>query len=228
MAYPRWSERELEILRKTYPTHSKEQILRMLPNRTWAAIQAKARVIGIEPRKVEKLTEEELRVKGLRDTDIAYLAGLFDGEGTITVTLHKDRRTKKGYNLATTVSICNTCREVIELFDRLIKGKVVTVPPKGNCRTIYRVEYRNKWDIIKFLKTLLPYLWLKRREAELMIRFCESRVAHPRGRWTGEYTSQELAIAIAIYKAKLKKSSKGPQSQIRKLQDMMRVIDHGL
>jgi hypothetical protein len=62
---PGWTEDEVEILRQHYPATDQDELLTMLPGRTWRAIRCKARNVGVrrepqfEPGKGEPYTPEE-------------------------------------------------------------------------------------------------------------------------------------------------------------------------
>lgn len=45
---PLWSDEELLLFREYYPRHTKDEILVVLPNRSWSAILNRARVLGIK------------------------------------------------------------------------------------------------------------------------------------------------------------------------------------
>jgi len=59
----KWSDEEKELLRKVYPTSSKEELLRLFPNRTYYSIKRMASLLGLKKQKY--WTEE--RKKLLRE-----------------------------------------------------------------------------------------------------------------------------------------------------------------
>jgi hypothetical protein len=52
---PAWTDEEKEILRKCYPTGTQEELLRLLPMRTWESIYMKASRMGLQREKRCKL-----------------------------------------------------------------------------------------------------------------------------------------------------------------------------
>lgn len=108
-------------------------------------------------------------------TTIAYIAGLFDGEGHLTIGMSKDkRRPRKAPRHVLTLVVSNTDKAVIEwLRDTLGCGHVgIQQRPKANPND--KVCYRYILSSEKagqLLSAMLPYLHIKRPQAELMIAF---------------------------------------------------------
>jgi hypothetical protein len=50
-------------------------------------------------------------------------------------------------------------------------------------------------DVLVFLEMLLPYLIIKRRQAELVIEFCKSRLAKPNH---APYDERELEVFAEV------------------------------
>lgn len=85
--------------------------------------------------------------------DLAYIAGLFDGEGCITRA-----------NGRTIVQVGMTDREVIEYLGSL-GGTVRIEHPPGNRQTLYRWRLLARLEVLEFLAALRPFLRVKAREA---------------------------------------------------------------
>jgi len=101
----------------------------------------------------------------IKPEEIAYIAGLFDGEGSIYIT-----KGKKQYFL--TVSITNTDLYVLEFIKNLLYiGKISKSPDKNmKHHKVYRLRlYSN--DAKNFLEIVLPYLRVKTEQAKLAIEF---------------------------------------------------------
>jgi len=118
---------------------------------------------------------------GLRDSDkvvlspsdAAYLAGIIDGEGSIS--LLKIVRNNKTF-ISPVITITNTDKKLVDW--------VVSVYPNG----VWRVRQRdathklvNEWalnkisDVAHLLSQLLPYLTIKKDKAKIVLEFCEYR-----------------------------------------------------
>lgn len=109
------------------------------------------------------------------DTDIAYTAGLLDGEGSISLAIHHGKVSKNGLpNRAPLllIQLTSTDQEVITwLYETWGVGSVIVGyrPKRPNHRTAYawRVSGGNA---AKILEAILPFLRIKRRQAELGIQ----------------------------------------------------------
>lgn len=99
-----------------------------------------------------------------------YIAGFFDAEGSIHIFNNAGRSKYLG------VSITNTNKKVLEKIHSFI-GLGYIVKSKRNAESIkqdYKVCYKLRLstrDAAKFLKSLLPYLIIKKRQAKLAIKF---------------------------------------------------------
>lgn len=50
----------------------------------------------------------------VNNVELAWLGGLFDGEGSLTTTINEDERALFGFTLEINLSISNSDKEVIE------------------------------------------------------------------------------------------------------------------
>lgn len=111
----------------------------------------------------------------MNDIDLAYAAGLIDGEGCIQIIKHTDKNCRRGYKwwLNVTVSMCD--REAVDFLRSCFGGCIYT--PKRltiKNREIYR------WSITtrqagEFLDQILPYLIVKKELANIAVKFQQMR-----------------------------------------------------
>jgi hypothetical protein len=101
----------------------------------------------------------------MADTELAYLAGIVDGEGTITIA-----RRQRFFRPAMTVA--NTSMLLVDWFRERGFTSHRAVNNKG--RPFWRLGWGG-YSLGEALKPLLPFLVIKRRHAELLIEFCEIR-----------------------------------------------------
>ena len=100
--------------------------------------------------------------------DLSYFAGFFDGEGCITTCRNHPDRKRWSYSLRVTTT--NTNKEVIDLFQARWPGSVSIKPEKPGFKKTYTwmlSGFKGK----EFLKEMLPYLIVKKREALLALDF---------------------------------------------------------
>jgi len=155
-----WTEEEVEFLKKNYGILTNEELSEIL-GKTKIAINRKAHKLGLKKeinvkiRKIEKCT--------LTNEDWAYIAGLFDGEGYISVDRQNTIPAPK-------IGITNTDQGVIKwLASKLSYGTISKYKNRGNCKTKFTF-YINKLEAQKdFLQNILPFLKIKQERAKLAL-----------------------------------------------------------
>jgi hypothetical protein len=115
-------------------------------------------------------------------TDIAWLAGIIDGEGSISCRLYPRRKT----SVQTQMILCNTSKSMIDrvvsiLDDMGIGHGSVRVVDKDvkqpHYKAQYWVEVARKHELLKLLRVLAPHLTAKHYEAVLMIDYLKRKCA---------------------------------------------------
>lgn len=114
----------------------------------------------------------------LKDTELAWLAGFWDGEGTISLY----NSPCKGRNrIQQNMSVCNTHVPTMERVMRLLKTLGVTYyvhdaggNEKHKPRTI--VEIRRLVSVHTLALAIQPYLFTKSEQCALLLRFVTRRV----------------------------------------------------
>lgn len=94
----------------------------------------------------------------------AWMAGLFEGEGTITIT-----RSARGNKVYTRphVILCMTDLEVITMFaERYPEGVLSTRQPTGNARLAHIWTLQSRVGILRFLDELEPEFRTERVRAK--------------------------------------------------------------
>ena len=129
----------------------------------------------------------------MKKTDLAYVAGIIDGEGTITVV-------KNGQTSSLRVSVCNTNEWLINWLRFSFGGSVYKF------RKIEKNKQAWQWMLTcrkarDFIVLVMPYLQIKRPQAELAIQFQNRKNKSPRvrksnGTWIGR-TDNEKAVDMA-------------------------------
>ena len=111
----------------------------------------------------QQLPFPKMDVFELSDKEIAYFAGLFDGEGSIAVYTNKGDRSAR---FGITIGMVNP--KVIEDL-RLAFGGSIYKQVRTGRPVYYWRTFGKRAELI--LKILLPYLRVKREEAELAIAY---------------------------------------------------------
>ena len=103
-------------------------------------------------------------------TDLAYTAGFFDGEGNITIA-------KMRSCYAMSIRIVNTDPVALEYVNGIFGGTLAKRDSRRGNRPLYTLNWCSK-SARDVLLLLLPYLRIKRRQAELAICFQDSIIGN--------------------------------------------------
>jgi hypothetical protein len=106
----------------------------------------------------------------MTETDAAYIAGIIDGEGCITVSRRNDPTCKQGFYLRPFLTTANTSREMLDFcHQKTGLGQIIYYRSK-------QVNHRNAWrwnvwtqQALSVLIIVSPYLITKKRQADLLI-----------------------------------------------------------
>ena len=122
----------------------------------------------------------------MKKTDLAYVAGIIDGEGCIGIY-----KTKYRYYL--TVAVHMTDEWMVTWLASLFSGSKNTYThyrKRSNCKPEWAWQIQGKRALV-FLELILPYLKLKRPQAEIAINFQRAKV-RPR-----QLTDEQRAVQEA-------------------------------
>jgi len=106
----------------------------------------------------------------------AYLAGFFDGEGSIFILRQKRKKLRDRITYSTKVEVSNTVKEPLELLHSNYSGTIYThIRQSEKRKPIYIWSLSNR-KAYQFLKDIKPYLIIKKAQAQIGIELQE-RVA---------------------------------------------------
>lgn len=119
----------------------------------------------------------------LKEVDKAYLAGFLDGEGSISICRSKPNNhwRYRTYRYTLEVTVTNTNKKIIELLANLFEGSWMRIRHHNN--PVWKDAYCIRWASVKaknLLEMLLPYLIIKKKQAELAVEF-QNRKTQKRG-----------------------------------------------
>ena len=103
--------------------------------------------------------EVTLELLGTTELEIAYLAGLFDGEGCVTVS----REVRQGKErVRARISVAMTTPEPLFIYKRIFGGAIsVREPKRKNWKTCYDWHLQGG-KVALFLRALEPYILVKK------------------------------------------------------------------
>lgn len=112
----------------------------------------------------------------MKKTDLAYLAGLFDGEGCVHIRHNKRNDCPKGVQYQLMIRVAMASEHLCRLYQMSFGGRVY------QCKK-YKSYHKQLWQWVcssrqagDFLKAISPYLILKKSEAILGIKFQDAKV----------------------------------------------------
>lgn len=112
----------------------------------------------------------------ISETNIAWLAGIIDGEGCITIV----KSGKGNKYLVPVVAIVNTNKAIItkicEILDIADISYCIRIKANGK-NNIQEIALRSSKRVSQTLKLVTPYLIGKSRQAAKVLAFCESRAS---------------------------------------------------
>jgi len=106
---------------------------------------------------------------------IGWLAGIVDGEGTITIT-RQNRFTWFSYRPE--IHITNTNFQILktakQLFEK-ISGRKVRIFSTNLKRNVYRIRLQDTQGCLKMLEVLMPHLIGKKNQAVVLLNFLSNK-----------------------------------------------------
>ena len=104
---------------------------------------------------------------------LAYVAGIMDGEGCFSVYLNKPLN-----RYLMTIDIYNSCTELLKWLSENFPGESREIKaPSKKKHTNWKPQYiwrSNNSQTLQFLRDILPFLIVKKKQCELAIKFRES------------------------------------------------------
>lgn len=142
----------------------------------------------------------------MKRTDLAYTAGIIDGEGSISLVYARQKPYRSSLNVI--VQVANTNEWLVQWL-RMAYGGWITKANRSQVQDkIWKPAYQWRITGIKakeFLELIYPYLRLKRPQAEIAIS-----LAKMRGKSHHRLTESEKVIAEAQRILISKMNKKGP------------------
>lgn len=139
----------------------------------------------------------------------AYAAGFLDGEGCITIG--KARQTGNPQRLYYTLNVtaANTNLAVLQRLEKTYGGS--TLGRADHIAKGWKQGYRwrvSSWGAVAFLKEVMPFLIVKRRQAEIALEF-QQNMRHSGNRWS-VLSDRECEYREKLYWEIRKLNERGP------------------
>jgi hypothetical protein len=138
----------------------------------------------------------------MNNEKLAWLGGIWDGEGTITVFLtHRDGGEAR-YHPALVLTNTNDViiSEAVKILDEIGVRMILFRNHKANpnYKDSYQLTTRKLTSVKRFCETMMPFLVGKKAQAELTLRFVNSRLNSfiKNESWSqhNKYTEEEISL----------------------------------
>ena len=129
--------------------------------------------------------------------EAAYIAGIIDGEGTITLTrLHKKEHRRP------CITIASTDKELLDYVQELTKGTInnkKNYNPKRH-KDSYTLMIKNKENVLKLLKDVAPFLRVyNKKNRALWILENYEKVTPRNGKYNDDLLKKKLMFEEDFY-----------------------------
>lgn len=104
---------------------------------------------------------------------LAYLAGIMDGEGEFSIhkyARHDSQKRKRGYGLKACVRISQARRSLLDSIASDVGKENVNIGKAGKGGAYFYLRFRHAY-LVKLIPLLLPYLRLKSEQATIVLEF---------------------------------------------------------
>lgn len=139
----------------------------------------------------------------MNETEKAWLAGFIDGEGSIGLTKEYDQRKGVGYfHYRPALQISNTVKSALDDAQEMIGGGYISLlyrDKRGNRKPLYMYALRKQEILKQTLQSIIPYLRIKRKHAELLVAYIHRRQdirKNAKGWYAPYVTEDEITYAI--------------------------------
>jgi len=129
----------------------------------------------------------------MKKTDWAYIAGIVDGEGCIRIVKTKEPKNKSGYKYQMVIGVNNTNEWLIHWLYFNFGGSIHLQAKLDNRKPLWH-WYLSSRKAQAFIELILPYLRLKRPQAEVAVQF--SKRKHHRGKSDEERAIEEAEFIL--------------------------------
>ena len=124
--------------------------------------------------------------QGKSDMDLTWLGGFIDGEGSFFFARNANPTTQRGYVWRPTFKVSNTDAPTLDVVIDILRENGLPYYV-DSWRRLDHPRYKPYWTVMvygpkrmgRFCRALIPYLRTKRHEAEIVLEYCERRLAKP-------------------------------------------------
>lgn len=146
------------------------------------------------------------------ETELAYLAGLLDGEGCVGVYCSfselgtRQKVPRPVYKARLTIT--NTDRRMLDWVHGRFGGAIISRRAANErSKPVFRWSLQGINRVQALIKAVYPYLIVKQAQADLILRFPANELCN---QWTKEKTAETRAAKRALYLETKRLNKRGP------------------
>jgi hypothetical protein len=178
-----WIKEECEFLSKLYRERRPLKEIAEKLHRSYSAVEKRVKLLGLVEEMKWKPREEYL----LTEAEKGYIAGIVDGEGNVGV-LHAHGPQW----ISARVQITNTDERLIKWLQEKLGGVARVIHRQtSKHKTVYALMIEDMRDVKYFLNTIKSYLIVKKEQAEILLKFVDSRIKGWRNK---PYSKEEMEM----------------------------------
>jgi transcriptional regulator with XRE-family HTH domain len=161
------------------------------------------RWLGSEPFYYNRV--KRIPIKQLSEFDKGWVSALIDGEGCIRIELRtRVNGYAQGFSLSPSIQVTNNCLEFLLALNEKLGVCCSTYLQKytnPKHKTTYHWQLKGVYQVKSLLEQITPYLIVKRKQAELVLEYCLSRLDGLM-KLTAQcpYTEREIELAEEVWK----------------------------
>jgi LAGLIDADG-like domain len=133
----------------------------------------------------------------LKDWEAVYLAGIIDGEGSITLTRNHENEHRRPC-----ISIASTDLELLEYIKKLTTGHISKKKNYNPSRHLnsYSFTIKNKNNVLNILKEVTPYLRVekKKKRAAWILEYYD-KVTKRNGKYSKECLKRKMEFEEGFF-----------------------------
>lgn len=139
----------------------------------------------------------------MNEKEASYLAGYIDADGAIGLAKQKDERKGVGYyTYRPMIQITSTNKEILQWIQSIAEFEEITTEQRErpNHRHSHLIKMRKQKKVEELLTLLIPFLRLKKRQAEILLIYVKRRQDKKSAKgWYNPYTTDD-EVTYAILK----------------------------
>lgn len=191
-----WSPEEEDLFKELYTTEPDwDRILKALPGRTRRACIRRAWILRLT-RTTKRKTIGKQEPLPLQIEHAAYLAGVIDCDGTISLQITRNRN--GSYSIRAYIGFYNTDKKMIiwikDLLDQHVMTGLSIKEATRKRKAVYRLSVYSMSGVSRILGAVSPYLVQKTQQANIVLFYCENHQFYTSA------TAEELDLVKQIRK----------------------------